>query len=78
MAIEYEDQTARLSGFIGVEDAEGLLDWLQSHPKGCVDLADCAHLHAANLQVLMAAAPAIAAWPAEADLAAWLGSALPS
>lgn len=76
MAIEYEDQTARLSGFIGVEEAEGLLAWLQAHPQGRVDLADCAHLHTANLQVLMAARPTIKEWPADADLRVWLEAAL--
>ena len=59
-----------------VEDAEGLLAWLQSHPKGTLDLSRCEHLHAANLQVLMAAHPTIAIWPLDASLANWLRQAL--
>jgi len=76
MNIEYTKKAARLTGFVSVEEAEGLLEWLQANPKGKLDLADCTHLHAANLQVLMAAKPNIAAWPENADLALWLKGAL--
>lgn len=78
MAIEFSKKTARFVDVAGVEEAERLLGWLQSNPKGKVDLSGCSHLHAANLQVLMAARPAIAAWPGDASLAAWLRSALDS
>jgi hypothetical protein len=76
MSIEYMKKTARLTAFVSVEEAEGLLEWLQANPKGKVDLAGCTHLHAANLQVLMAANPNIDAWPEDADLARWLKGAL--
>ena len=76
MSIEYMKKAVRLTGFVSVEEAEGLLEWLQANPKGKVDLAACSHLHAANLQVLMAAKPNIAAWPENADLALWLRRAL--
>jgi len=76
MSIEYIKKTARLAEFVSVEEAEGLLEWLQANPKGKVDLAACTHLHAANLQVLMAAKPNIAAWPEDVDLALWLKGAL--
>jgi hypothetical protein len=76
MGIEYDKKTARLIDFVSVEDAETLLEWLQANPKGRLDLTACTHLHAANLQVLMAAKPPIAAWPANPDLALWLQSAL--
>jgi hypothetical protein len=76
MGIEYTKKAARLSGFVSVEEAEGLLEWLQANPKGKLDLADCQHLHAANLQVLMVARPNIAAWPENTDLALWLRHAL--
>jgi len=76
MSIEYIKKIARLTEFVSVEEAEGLLEWLQANPKGKVDLAACTHLHAANLQVLMAARPNIAAWPENTDLASWLRSAL--
>lgn len=76
MGIELQKKRAILTDFVTVEDAEGLLAWLQSHPKGTLDLSRCEHLHAANLQVLMAAKPTITAWPADARLADWLRHAL--
>lgn len=78
MGISYKKGKATLTEEVSVEDAEGLLEWLQSHPKGKLDLASCTHLHAANLQVLMATAPQIAAWPEHAEFARWLQSALDS
>ncbi|HEX5391697.1 MAG TPA: hypothetical protein VFW68_00350 [Rhodocyclaceae bacterium] len=76
MGIEYEKRRARLTDFVSVEDAEGLLAWLQAHPKGTVDLHACTHLHAANLQVLMVAKPTVSAWPQDASLADWLRDAM--
>ena len=76
MCIEYDEKTARLMDFVSVEDAETLLEWLQGTPVGQLDLAACTHLHAANLQVLMAAKAQIAVWPDNADLALWLKGAL--
>ncbi|MBW4056211.1 MAG: hypothetical protein HIU83_12585 [Proteobacteria bacterium] len=58
------------------EDAESLLEWLQKHPKGKIDLSECSHLHPANLQVLMAAKCSIFARPKDELLAAWLDTAL--
>lgn len=76
MGIKYEKKSVRLLDFVSVEEAEGLLEWLQAHPRGKVNLAACTHLHAANLQVLMAARAHIAAWPENAELALWLKGAL--
>jgi hypothetical protein len=76
MAIEYRKKLALLRDVVSVEEAEGLLEWLQKKSAGKVDLSACSHLHPANLQVLMAARPAIVAWPADAGLASWLRSAL--
>jgi hypothetical protein len=76
MGIEYDKKSARLIDFVSVEDAEGLLDWLQKTPKGKLDLSACTHLHAANLQVLMAAKPTVAVWPNNEELAGWLKNAL--
>jgi hypothetical protein len=59
-----------------VEEAEGLLEWLQSKPAAKIDLAPCRHLHTANLQVLMASSPAVSAWPENPELRAWLEAAL--
>lgn len=76
MGIHYEKKLARLSGVVSVEDAEGLFDWLTRTPKGKLELKACTHLHAANLQVLMALSPAIVAWPENRDLADWLKASL--
>lgn len=76
MPIHFDDQQAVFSGIVSVEEAESLLEWLQAHPGAPLDLAACTHLHAASLQVLMAAKAHVAAWPQEADLAAWLKTTL--
>jgi hypothetical protein len=76
MAIEYTKNTARFIDIISVEDAEALLEWLQGQKKPQVDLSACTHLHAANLQVLMAAMPVIAAWPADEHFAQCLRNSL--
>lgn len=76
MTITYTKSKAVLSAVVSVEETEDLLAWLQAHPKGKLDLSSCAHLHAANLQVLMAARPSIAAWPKDAGFAVWLRAAL--
>lgn len=76
MAIEYTKTQAVFNDVVSVEEAEGLLEWLQNKFAARVDLAACTHLHTANLQVLMAAKPIISAWPADAGLSLWLQSAL--
>lgn len=76
MGMQLNKKTAALAGVITVEDAEPLLQWLQAHPKGKVDLSACTHLHAACLQALMAAQAQVVAWPADADLAVWVQSGL--
>jgi len=76
MPVKYTTNTARLIDTVNVEDAEGLLEWLQTQKKPKVNLSACSHLHAANLQVLMAAKPVISAWPKDMELAAWLKGAL--
>ncbi len=76
MPITYKKNRAVFTDIIGVEEAEGFLEWLHKYPKGKVNLALCTHLHAANLQVLMAAKPHLADLPVDAALAVWLDSAL--
>ncbi len=61
MPITYTDTLAEVSGRIGAEECQDLQTWLQAHPDGQVNLADCEHLHAAGLQCLMALQPVIAA-----------------
>ena len=76
MAMSYERNVAAFEGTVGVEEAEGLLAWLQKHPKAELNLASCTHLHAAQLQVRMAAGRPITVWPQDELLGTWLKSAL--
>lgn len=76
MPIEYKKNQVVFSDIVSVEDAEGLLEWLQNKPAAKVYLGACTHLHPANLQVLMAANSRIAGWPNDANLRAWLETAL--
>ena len=76
MPIEFKRNRAIFNDVVGVEEAEGLLDWLQSKPAAKVDLARCRHLHTANLQVLMASRPAVSVWPENPELRAWIEPAL--
>ena len=76
MPIEFTTDQVIFRDVASVEEAEPLLEWLQKKPYAKIDLAACAHLHTANLQVLMAARPGIASWPADTELRAWLEAAL--
>ncbi|MDD5227375.1 MAG: hypothetical protein PHN45_06550 [Methylococcales bacterium] len=72
MAIEYKKSLAVFDDFVGVEDAEALLEWFQKNPKGKVNFTTCTHIHASNLQVLMAVKPPVVAWSKDEDLQLWL------
>ena len=72
MPIEFQKKSAVFKEIVGVDEAEGLLEWLQKKPKARIDLAACTHLHPANLQVLMAANATISRWPEDDSLRAWL------
>jgi len=76
MAISYKRNVAVFADTVGVDEAEGLLAWLHEHPKPKLDLGACTHIHAAPLQVLMAARLPVAKWPKDSPLTAWLNSAL--
>jgi hypothetical protein len=76
MPIEYKKKQAFLRDIVTVDEAEGLLEWLQNKPGARIDLGQCSHLHPANLQVLMAADCKVSVWPADAAFSAWLQSAL--
>jgi hypothetical protein len=78
MAIVYKKNVAIFDDAVSVEEAEDLLDWIQKNPKGKADFSRCTHLHAADLQVLMAAKIAVAAWPQDEELKTWLLAALES
>ena len=76
MPIEFKKNRAVFRGVVGVAEAELLLETLQKKSSTRIDLAACDHLHTANLQVLMAARPAIACWPKNPELRSWLEDAL--
>lgn len=78
MPIDFQKKTAVFREVVGVDEAEGLLEWLQKKPSARVDLARCTHLHPANLQVLMAARATVARWPEDETLRIWLEPALKS
>jgi len=76
MPILFNKKQAVFQDVANVEEAEGLLEWLQTNPKATIDLAACTHLHSANLQVLMAHKARVASWPLDPSLRAWLESTL--
>ncbi len=76
MALTYKRNVAVFSGAVGVEEAEGFLAWLNKHKKPRLDLSACTHVHAAQLQVLMAARIPVAVWPEDESLTAWFKSVL--
>ncbi|CAO3429162.1 hypothetical protein [Azospirillum endophyticum] len=78
MPIRFEKTLAVLDGNCAVEEAESLLDWLKSRKRPRVDLSGCEHLHTAVLQLLIAARPAVVAWPEDALWRRWLSAALPT
>lgn len=63
MTISVANGEARLSGLCTVEDAEPLLEFFAGGGDR-VDLGECEHLHAAVLQLLLAARPAVTGTPA--------------
>jgi hypothetical protein len=76
MPIEFKKNRVLFRDEVTVEEAEGLLEWLQTRPAAKADLSALSHLHTANLQVLMAARPVIVSWPENVELRAWLEPAL--
>jgi hypothetical protein len=76
MSIEYGKSQAVFREEVGIDEAEELLQWLQRTPGAKVDLSFCAHLHPANVQVLMASGAIVVAWPGTPGWRIWLESAL--
>lgn len=76
MPIEFKKNQVLLRDMVSVDEAEGLLAWLQKKPSARADLSACSHLHPANLQVLLAAKTRIATWPVDANLRVWLQTIL--
>lgn len=78
MPIIFKRNRAVFQDEVSVEEAEGLLEWLQKRPTAKADLSACNHLHTANLQVLMTAKTGISSWPKNSELRSWLEPALNS
>jgi hypothetical protein len=78
MPIEYKKNRAVFRDEVTVEEAEALLEWLQTRPSAKVDLSACVHLHTASLQVMMAAKINVSSWPKNIELRAWVEPALKS
>jgi hypothetical protein len=78
MPIEFKKNRAIFRDEVSVEEAEGLLEWLQNRPTAKADLSALSHLHTAILQVLMIAKTSISSWPKNAELLAWLEPLLKS
>jgi hypothetical protein len=76
MPIQYKKNLATFVDVVTVDEAEPLLNWLQERRNAKVNLADCSHMHPANLQVLMASKCAVAAWPSDRPFSAMLKAAL--
>ncbi|AOR80717.1 hypothetical protein QUC32_28155 (plasmid) [Novosphingobium resinovorum] len=69
MTVRKTDDTIRLEGRCGVEDAETLLAALQDAPEAVVDITAVHKLHMAVAQVLLALRPVIRGVPESAFLA---------
>jgi hypothetical protein len=78
MTITFKKGSVIFSDMAGGDDAESLLEWLQKHPKGKINLSACTHLHPAILQVLMAVKCSNYSKPKDRLFAAWIDSALQS
>ena len=68
----HENGTIMLEGICPVEDAEPLLQMLQGSTRPTIDWTTCSQLHAAVLQVVMAARPAAIGPCADPRVARWV------
>jgi hypothetical protein len=76
MPLRFQHGVATVDGTVRVDDADELVQWLRTHPQGSVDLSGCTHLHAAQLQLFMAAGTPVSAWPEDGQFKSWLMAAL--
>jgi hypothetical protein len=72
MTVRLDGSTIRLEGRCRLEEAETLLGLLSEDRERAVDLADCAALHGAVAQILLAARPAIVGRPIDLFLCTYL------
>jgi hypothetical protein len=65
MTIRVEDDCISIEGFARIEDAETLLQALETSPAAMVDIAEATRLHLAVVQLLIASGRAIRGVPAD-------------
>ena len=77
MAVQMADAgVIVLEGHCPSEEAETLLQRLLAAPAAVVDLQHCESLHAAVIQVLLAAEPALQLPAADTSMGSWLRAVL--
>jgi hypothetical protein len=59
MGLNYDilDNVIEIDETCTVEDAETLLQLVLEHPDAAIDMHNCAHMHTAAVQVILAAKP---------------------
>ncbi len=76
MPLVFEGPRVRFEDVCTVEDAMPLIEHLRNTDAVEVDLADCAYLHTALLQLLLIARPRILAMPTDPFLGRWIAPML--
>jgi hypothetical protein len=76
MNVECKRDQAVFQDAVSAEQAEGLLEWMLEKPSVKVDPVTLRLAGAPNLAVRSSAQPHIYGWPQDAELRAWLESAL--
>ena len=76
MNVECKRDQALFQDAVSAEQAEGLLEWMLEKPSVKVDLAALRLVGAPNPAVMSSAQPRGCGWPQDAELRAWLESAL--
>jgi ABC-type transporter Mla MlaB component len=71
MPVEIKKKEAKLTGVLGIEEAEELYNFLVEKKKPKVDLSEVEHLHTACLQLLLVFKPDVVALPQDKELAHW-------
>ena len=61
-----------LSGDCGVEEAETLLNLIQSHPDLAVDISGAGSVHTALWQILLALSPVLVGEPPDPFVRQWI------
>jgi hypothetical protein len=76
MSVVVEEDRVRLIGDCGIDDAESVMNYIQSEAGAQVDVSAATHMHAVIVQILLAHKPLFTGVPSDTFLAAWLIPAL--